>query len=119
MAKRQVQWTKHKSFKDSFILLLLWVRTECKFPSTRKTSCPNTQEILLLALNKAVKVEAKLVASDELKAFQQVQDSKSFHTLPTWDRRECMSCPLQGKQEAGLDTKDGNKVTVINNASGP
>lgn len=72
MAKRQVQWIKHKTFKDSFISLLLWVGTEHKFPSSRKTSCPNTQEILLLALNKAVKEEAKLVASDELKASQQV-----------------------------------------------
>lgn len=90
--REKYKWIKHKSFKDSFILLLLWVGTECKFPSSRKTSCPNTQEILLLALHKAVKEEAKLAASDELKASQEVQDSKGFHTLQTWDSGET-ACP--------------------------
>jgi len=57
-------------------------RNRTEVPFQQKTLLPQHKEILLLALNKAVKAEAKLVASDELKVSQQVQDSNSFYTLP-------------------------------------
>lgn len=115
--REKYKWIKHKSFKDSFILLLLWVGTECKFPSSRKTSCPNTQEILLLALHKAVKEEAKLAASDELKASQEVQDSKGFHMLQTWDSGET-ACPALCRESRKQASTQKITVTVINSASG-
>lgn len=59
----------------------------------KKNLLPNIQEILLLASNKAVKGEAKLVTSDELKDCQKVQDSNSFHMLPAWERRQT-ACPV-------------------------